>query len=88
MRVRLSDQVLAYGRALPPVQKARVRAALRGLQSLEGDLRDLQHPLEDYCRLRVHQFRVILKITPETVDCLFIEKRPLVYAAFEQALLG
>ena len=87
MQVRISKQVADYVRSLPPFQKRRIRAALKGLESLQGDLKDLQHPLEGYCRLRAFQFRLILKINLTTVDCIFIEKRPIVYEAFEQMML-
>jgi mRNA-degrading endonuclease RelE of RelBE toxin-antitoxin system len=65
-----------------------MRAALRDLGALKGDIKDLQHPLEKYSRLRIHQFRVILEIHPDRVECLFIERRPIVCEVFEQTLLG
>lgn len=88
MKVLLSEQVLNFVRTLPPIPKQRVRQALRALESLDGDIKDLQHPLEDYCRLRAHQFRIIIKIHPEKVKCIFIEKRALVYEIFEQTFIG
>lgn len=88
MHILLSEQVVSYVRSLPPVPKKRVREALEKLNQLEGDLKDLHHPLEGYCRLRVHQYRIILKIENETIQCVFIEKRSLVYEIFEQTLLS
>lgn len=85
--VRLSCQVLGYVRQLPPTPKRRVKSALKKLGKLEGDLKDLEHPLDGYCRLRVYQFRIILKIHPEHVDCIFIERRSLVYDVFAASLL-
>lgn len=84
--VRLSVQVLDYVRQLPPDPRKRVRAALRGLAQLEGDLKDFEHPLDGYCRLRVKQFRVMLKILPDRVDCVFIERRNIVYEVFQANL--
>jgi len=86
-QIRLSDQVADYICLLPPTPKKRVRSALKGLQHLEGNLKELEHPLDSYCRLRVFQFRVILKINKDTVDCIFIERRSIVYEVFESNYL-
>lgn len=86
-QVRISDQVADYVRQLPPTPKKRVRSGLKRLEKLEGDLKDLEHPLEGYCRLRVFQFRIILKIKAKTVDCIFIERRSIVYEVFESNFL-
>jgi mRNA-degrading endonuclease RelE of RelBE toxin-antitoxin system len=84
--VRISDQVYDYIRALPPVPKQRLRAGLRGLANLESDLKDLERQLDGYCRLRVHQFRIILKVHQGHVDCIFIERRNIVYEVFQASL--
>ena len=86
-RLRISDQVADYIRQLPPTPKKRIRHGLKGLETLQGDLKELEHPLDAYCRLRVFQFRIILKIQPETVDCIFIERRSIVYEVFESNFL-
>lgn len=85
--VRLSAQVLDYIRQLPPVPKKRVRSALKRLADLKGDIKDLEHPLDGYCRLRVYQFRIILKIDTASVDCIFMERRNIVYEVFEATIL-
>ena len=64
-----------------------VKSALKRLRKLEGDLKDLEHPLDGYCRLRVYQFRILLKIHAEQIDCIYIERRSLVYDVFEASLL-
>ncbi|MEM0967298.1 MAG: hypothetical protein AAGJ81_14220 [Verrucomicrobiota bacterium] len=81
--VELSDQGVEYVRGLPPVPNKRIRAALKSLAKIEGDLMDLEHPLDGYCRLRVYQFRIILKIHQKKIDCIFIERKSLVYEVFE-----
>jgi len=86
--VRLSEQVVTFVRQLPPESKKRVRSALRDLRDLKGDLKELESPLDGYCRLRIFQFRVIVKIHPKSVDCIFIERRSIVYEVFEGDLLG
>ena len=88
MEIRISEQVSGFLRQLPPVPKKRVKTALKQLNHLEGDLKDLEHPLDGYCRLLVHSFRVIIKIQADHMDCLFIERRSIVYEIFEQTLLG
>ena len=84
--IRISTQVRDYISRLPPTPKKRVRSGLRGLATLEGDIKDLERQLEGYCRLRVHQFRIIIKIYPERVDCIFMERRNIVYELFEASL--
>ena len=84
--VLISRQVLDFVGQLPPTPKRRVRAGLRGLSKLEGDIKDLERQLDGYCRIRVYQFRIILKIYPERVDCIFIERRNIVYELFQAGL--
>lgn len=84
--VRISDQVRNYIRALPPVPKKRLRAGLRELADLEGDIKDLERQLDGYCRLRVHQFRIIFKVHPEHIDCIFIERRNIVHEVFQASI--
>lgn len=84
--VRISKQVLDFVSQLPPTPKKRVRSGLRGLSELKGDIKDLERQLDGYCRLRVYQFRVILKIKPSQVDCVFIERRDIVYEVFQAGL--
>ena len=84
--VRISKQVFDFLSQLPPTPKKRVRAGLRGLSELDGDIKDLERQLDGYCRLRVYQFRIILKIHPDRVDCIFIERRDIVYEVFQAGL--
>ena len=86
-QVQLSTQVVDYIRRLPPIPKKRIRSALKGLRKLEGDLKELEEPLEGYTRLRMYQFRVILSIQPDSVDCIFIERRSILYEIFESDFL-
>lgn len=82
MRVRLSRQVDDFLRTLPPVPKKRIREALKGLALMQGDLKELESPLDGYVRLRVHQFRIILKLGKTETLCIFIERRSVVYELF------
>jgi len=86
-KVQISDQVANYVRQLPPIPKNRIRSALKGLEQLKGDLKDLEEPLDGYTRLRIYQFRIILSIQPDKVICIFIERRSIVYEVFESNFL-
>lgn len=80
--VRISHQVREYLRHLPPIPMQRIRDGLRDMANLHGNLKDLEPPLDGYTRLRIHQFRLILKIHQDSVDVIFIEKRSIVYDLF------
>jgi len=84
--VRISDQVRDFVSQLPPISKKRIRAGLRGLENLEGDIKDLERQIDGYCRLRVYQFRIVIKVQPKHVDCIFIERRNIVYEVFQASL--
>jgi hypothetical protein len=51
-------------------------------------VKPLEGPLQEYCRLRVGPYRIILRyVTPKTIACVFTERRPLVYEVFAEAML-
>ncbi|MGC6423511.1 MAG: hypothetical protein ACON4O_00830 [Lentimonas sp.] len=77
--VCISDEVRDYIPCLPPIPEKRQQAGLRRIA-------DLERPLDGYCRLRVHQFRIIFKLRPERVDSICIERRNIVYEVFEASL--
>lgn len=84
--VRLFPQVQGFIRNLAPRPRKRVRAALRLLPKLQGDLRELDGSLSGYHRLRVSHYRIILRITDHAVDCIFMERRSIVYELFQASL--
>lgn len=87
MRVRVSDQVVDFVRRLAPEPRRRVREALRALGQGAGDIKALEAPLDGYWRLRVGTFRVLfVYATPSRIDCVFIERRALVYEVFAAAV--
>lgn len=88
MRVRLSAQVVEFVHSQAPEPRHRLRSALRGLARDEGDLKPLEGPLQEYHRLRVGSYRVILRYaTPKTVDAVFAERRSVVYEVFAETLI-
>jgi mRNA-degrading endonuclease RelE of RelBE toxin-antitoxin system len=80
--------VAAFVRTLAPEPRKRIRQALRDLQRGKGDIRSLDGPLQDYARLRVGPYRIILRFGPSrAVDCVFAERRSIVYEVFADAMI-
>ncbi|HEX8796358.1 MAG TPA: hypothetical protein VF765_35650 [Polyangiaceae bacterium] len=87
MRVELSQQVVDFIKRLPPEPRTRLRRALRELARDKGDIEPLEAPLDGYCRLRVGGYRIILSYTGRgRVQCVFAERRSIVYEVFALAL--
>lgn len=87
MTVRVAPQVADFVRRLAPEPRRKVRQALRDLGKGKGDVKPLEGPLQDYSRLRVGAYRVILSYGRRTVDCVFAERRNLVYEIFADAMI-
>lgn len=88
MRVRLAPQVVEFVRTQAPEPRRRLRRAIRGLVREEGDLQALEEPLHDYWRLRIGPYRVIIRYaSSKTIECVFAERRGIVYEAFADAML-
>jgi mRNA-degrading endonuclease RelE of RelBE toxin-antitoxin system len=87
MKVEISSQVVDFLRRLPPEPRHKLRRALKALTKESGDIKRLEGPLEDYCRLRVDGFRVILYYTGRgSIQCVFAERRNIVYEVFAATL--
>jgi len=87
-RVRVSRQVVDFVPSQAPEPRRRLRRALRELAAAKGDVKPLEGPLQDYCRLRVGPYRIILRYTaPKTVDCIFAERRNIIYEVFAETML-
>ena len=61
MRILASDQVANWLRNLPPEPKQRVRAAQKGLERWQGDIKPLRGELEGFYRLRVGGYRIVCR---------------------------
>ena len=80
MKVLLAAQVVEFVRRLPPEPRSRLRRALRGLVNERGDIKTLEAPLEGYCRLRVGGYRIVFSYGKRrTIECIFAERRSVVY---------
>jgi len=87
MKVRLSPQVVDFVRSLAPEPRRTIRLALRDLEK-EGDIKPLEGPLQDYCRLRIGSYRIILSYrTLRTLECVFAGRRSIVYEVFADAMI-
>jgi mRNA interferase RelE/StbE len=88
VRVRLAAQVVEFVRRQAPEPRRRLRQAIRELAAGRGDVKPLEGPLQEYCRLRVGPYRIVLRYaTAKTVECVFAERRGLVYEVFAEAML-
>lgn len=88
MKVRLSPQVVDFVRSLAPEPRRRLRQALRDLARGKGDIRHLEGPLQNYCRLRVGSYRIIFAYAQgRTIDCVFAEQRSIVYEVFAEEMI-
>jgi mRNA-degrading endonuclease RelE of RelBE toxin-antitoxin system len=86
----VGSQVEAFVKSLAPEPRRRLTLALKALAEDKGDLRRLEGKLEGYARLRVTGYRVIYSERWERgerrIDCVFAEKRSLVYDLFIRLL--
>ena len=87
-KIFASDHVAKWLRNLSPESKQRVRAALKGLERWQGDIKPLRGELEDFYRLRVGGYRIVCrKISGAIVQLEYADTRDVVYEAFRQLRL-
>lgn len=87
IKVLVSPQVAEFQRAKHPGVRRALKAAILGLAAGRGDIKALEDDLDGYYRLRVLDYRVIYRITPEgDIDCIFMERRKMVYEIFAAQL--
>ena len=88
IKVELSEQVVCYIADRAPEPRRQLRAALRELIKERGDIRALEGRLESYHRLRIGGYRIIFAYRTSgklrTIQCIFAERRSIVYEVFEQ----
>jgi len=73
-------------RTLAPDPGKRLREALRELGHERGEIKRLEGPLKEYCRLRVRDYRIIFQYSrrKKVIECVFAERRDLIYEVFEK----
>jgi mRNA-degrading endonuclease RelE of RelBE toxin-antitoxin system len=87
-KVVIHSQAEAFVRALAPEPRRRQVAAMKALP--RGDILALEGRLAGYWRLRSGGYRILyadsVRDGIRVFDCLFAERRPIVYDLFEQIL--
>ncbi len=86
MTIRVSAQVAAFVRSLPPEPRRQLRLAIRSLARGRGDLKSLEGDLAGYWRLRVAGYRVIVWWGAAVIECVFAERRSIIYEIFAAEL--
>jgi mRNA-degrading endonuclease RelE of RelBE toxin-antitoxin system len=89
-KVELGAQVVEFVRSLPPEPRKMLRAAIHGLETEEGDIKQLEGELAAYLRLRAGRYRVIFRSYVQggkkVTRCVFSERRAVVYELFSEIL--
>ena len=87
-RVHVSPQVAAFVKSLAPEPRHRLIRSIKALAGGSGDIKCLEGKLEGYSRLRVSGHRVLFREVfsrgERVIDCVFAEKRSIVYDLFVQ----
>src|SRR5438477_13004782 len=85
-RVKVESQVESFVKSLAPHPRRRLTQAIKALAHDKGEIKRLEGKLEGYSRLRVAGHRVIFLERAERgeriIDCVFAEKRAVVYELF------
>jgi len=86
MTIKPSAQVAQFLRSLAPEPRRQLRLGIRALAQNRGDLKALEGDLAGYWRLRVGSYRVILWRGAGVIECVFAERRSIVYEVFAAEL--
>jgi mRNA interferase RelE/StbE len=86
MTIKPSAQVAQFLGGLAPEPRRRLRLAIRLLAKGRRDVRALEGELAGYWRLRVGSYRVILWRSATVVECVFAERRSIIYEIFAEEL--
>src|SRR2546425_262524 len=88
--VKVETQVEQFVKSLEPEPRRRLTKAIKNLANDRGDVKRLEGRLEGYSRLRVAGHRVLFMERAEhgerIIDCVFAEKRAVVYELFVRLL--
>lgn len=88
--VRVGPQVEKFVKSLAPEPRRKVIAGIKALARDEGDILPLEPPLNGFSRLRVAGYRVVFAYRVDggerRADCLFAERRSVVYDLFARVL--
>ena len=89
-RVKVEAQIESFVKSLAPEPRRRLVRAIKGLAEDRGDIKRLEGRLDGYSRLRVAGHRVLFNERSahgeRIIDCVFAEKRSVVYELFVRLL--
>ena len=89
-KVRVEAQVEEFVKSLAPDPRRRLRQAIKGLAGGRGDIKRLEGNLAGYSRLGIAGCRVLFRERSEhgtrIIDCIFAERRAVVYEIFVRLL--
>jgi mRNA interferase RelE/StbE len=86
MTIKLSGHVAAFVRGLAPEPRRQMSLAIRALARGRGDVRALEGELSGYWRLRIGSYRIILWQSARVIECVFAERRTIIYEVFAEEL--
>ena len=90
MKIEPSEQVSTFIGGQAPDERIMLRRALRQLASEQGDIKQLEERLRGFCRLRVGPIRAIFRYIvtngKRTISCEYVERRKIVYEAYEKTI--
>jgi hypothetical protein len=78
--------VVEFVRGLSPEPRRQLRLAIRSLARGSGDVRALEGELTAYSRIRAGSYRVTFRQNSTIIECIFAEKRSIVYEIFAEEL--
>ena len=89
-KVRVSGQVAGFVKSLAPEPRRALRAGIKSLAPGQGDIKNLEGELAGWSRLRVQTYRVVFKEIRKDgqriVDCVYANRRNVVYDLFKEIL--
>jgi mRNA-degrading endonuclease RelE of RelBE toxin-antitoxin system len=88
--VLVAERVRRYVRSLAPQPRQALNRAIKALARDEGDIKRLEGKLSGWSRLRVTGHRILFKETADggirKINCVFAERRSVVYEMFAELL--
>ena len=89
-KVRVSAQLEGFVKSLAPEPRKALRTGIKSLAGGRGDIKHLEGELVGWNRLRVQTYRVVFKEIwkdgQRIVDCVYANRRSVVYDLFKEIL--
>ena len=89
-KVRVSAQLESFVKSLAPDPRKALRTGIKSLAAGQGDIKHLEGDLAGWSRLRVQTYRVVFKEIwkdgHRIVDCVYANRRSMVYDLFKEIL--